>query len=115
MIEFMYEGGWAMWGTLALFLGSAAVAVMRRGEGGQNIALAGAVLTLSSGVLGFSTGLYATVKYLDQVADPDKAEILAIGIRESANNTLLAGALATLLGFLALGLPRFAKIPPSTP
>ncbi len=104
MIEFMHEGGFAMVGTLVLFVITAVLAVVRRSRGGERIAVVGAVLTLASGLCGMSTGLYNTVAYASAQAASEQAEILGVGIRESVHNTLFAGLLATGLGVIALTL-----------
>lgn len=113
MMEFMHEGGFAMWLTLALFVASIVAAFTRR-EGGAKLAFAGSLATLASGLLGFSTGIYATVRYLGGVAAADTAEILSIGIRESANNTTLAAVLAFLLAIVGAGLSLRERRAPAT-
>lgn len=109
MLAFMHEGGYAMWMSLILFLGTGAVAVARRGRGGERVAVVGALLTMASGLCGMSTGLYNTVAYAASLAVAEQAEILGVGIRESVHNTLFAGVLATILAIAALALPRFAR------
>lgn len=106
-MEFMREGGFGMWLTLAVFLGGVGLAYARRAQGGERIALGGAIAVLASGLLGMSTGIYATVTYLGGVAAAEHSEVLAIGIRESVNNTLFAAALAFVLAIVGVVLgPR---------
>ena len=100
MMDFMHEGGFAMWLTLAAFAGGVVAAFLRRDRDGATLAFAGALATVTSGLLGFSTGLYATVSYLGGVAAAEKAEILSLGIRESANNTTLAAVLGFVLAIV---------------
>ena len=101
MIDFMLEGGFAMWFTLALFLVGTAAAVTRRHQDGERWAYGGAIAVIASGLLGMSTGLYMTVAHA--AGDP---EILGIGIRESVNNTVLAAVLAFVLAFVGVALSR---------
>ena len=106
MIEFMHEGGWAMWLTLAFFLMGSGAAVIRRARDGERWAYAGAIAVIASGLLGLSTGLYMTV-----AAAGANAEILGVGIRESANNTVFAAVLALVLAFVGVALDRKARSP----
>ena len=99
MIEFMREGGFGMWLTLAFFLAGAVASVLRRHRDGERWAYGGAIAVLASGLLGMSTGLYMTVAH----ASGD-AEILGVGIRESLNNTVFAAVLAFVLAFAGLAL-----------
>lgn len=106
-MEFMHEGGLAMWATLVVFGAAIAVSILRRKEDGSRIALAGAVAVIASGLAGFSTGLYATVSHLGTVEAAERAESMSIGLRESVNNTLFAAVLAFALAVLAVAIaPR---------
>lgn len=106
-MTFMHEGGLAMWVTLILFLLAGGAALARRGKDGWRIALAGSVLVTASGLLGFSTGLYATVAYSAGMAADQHAEIMGVGLRESVNNTIFGALLAAGLTILAVSLaPR---------
>lgn len=104
-MDFMVEGGLAMWATLILFLAAAAMAVLRRKQqGAWRAAAVGAILCVASGLAGFATGLYATVAYIGGVALAERADVLAAGIRESAHNLLWAAILAFGLVVLSLSL-----------
>lgn len=103
-MEFFAEGGWGMWATLAFFVGGGALAIARRTRGGERIAFGAAVAVVASGLLGFSTGLHATAMYVSRLPVEEQAEMLSIGMRESSNNTIFAGALAIALGLLGLAL-----------
>ena len=94
MLNFMHEGGFGMWAILIAAVASLATAVVRRRKGGR-AGLHGALACLALGALSFSTGLYNTVAAATAAANT--SEILCIGIRESANNTLFGAALALLL------------------
>lgn len=100
MSTFMYEGGAGMWAMLVVALVSCGVSIHRRNHGGGRFGLYGALALTAMGVLGFSTGLYNTVAAAGRVAASQSTEILMIGIRESANNTVLGSGLA--LGLLIL-------------
>jgi len=104
MIEFMHEGGFGMWLTLAFFVVGTGAAVMRRARDGERWAYGGAIAVIASGLLGLSTGLYLTV-----AAAAGDAEVLGTGIRESANNTVFAAVLALVLAFIGLALDRKAQ------
>ncbi len=106
MFQFMHEGGWGMWLTLAFFVAGAGAAAVRRARDGQRWAYAGAIAVLSSGLLGLSTGLYMTV-----AAAGSDAEMLGVGIRESANNTVFAAVLALVLAFVGVALERRPRAP----
>ena len=97
MSTFMHEGGMGMWAVLLVALVSCGVAIYRRKLGGSRHALHGALACLGLGVLGFSTGLYNTVAAAGRVAATQSTEILIIGIRESANNTVFGAGLALCL------------------
>lgn len=110
-MAFMHEGGVAMWATLILFLIAGGVAVARRSKDGWQIALAGAVLVTASGLLGFSTGLYATMAHSAGMAAERHVEIMGIGLRESVNNTIFGALLAAGLTILAVTLARGTRTP----
>jgi hypothetical protein len=114
MMTFMHEGGLAMWATLIFFLASAATAIVRRAHGGDKVALAGAIVTLASGMLGMSTGLYNTVVHAAAAAADQRADILGIGIHESVNNTVFAAALGFILAVIGLVLSQRASRTPAT-
>ncbi len=98
MMDFMREGGFAMWLMLASAVGAAALAAMKpAARRGRVLGLA-AVWVLAQGLLGMAAVIHATVRYLDRVPPPDMTRILAAGLGELANNGVLAAALATLLG-----------------
>lgn len=112
-MTFMHEGGFAMWATLIFFLASAATAVARRAHGGEKVAFGGALITLASGLLGMSTGLYNTVAYAAGVGAGERAEILGIGIRESVHNTTFAAVLGFVLAVMGLVLAQRASATPA--
>lgn len=108
---FMQEGGWGMWATLVIAVGGAALAIARRRRGGERIAFGTAVGVVASGLLGLSTGLHATAAFVGTLPVEQQAEVLAMGMRESANNTIFAGGLAIalcLLGLALRGRPSFS-------
>ena len=97
MSTFMHEGGMGMWAMLLVALVAAGAAIYRRRRDGGRHSLHGALAVLGLGLLGFSTGLYNTVAAAAREAATQTTEILMIGIRESANNTVFGAALALSL------------------
>lgn len=109
MIDFMREGGFGMWLTLIFFGAGMVAAIVRRKTDGTSWANAAAIATLSSGLLGMSTGLYLTVAAA--AAAGQSAEVLGIGIRESVNNTVFAAILALVLAAVGMAFRRGAPAP----
>jgi hypothetical protein len=105
-MEFMREGGLFMWVMLAVALGACAGAIARRASNGDRIAAAGAFACLSLGLVGLSMGLAMTTAAAQRFAAAERADILAIGIRESINNSVFGALLALALGAAALTLGR---------
>lgn len=109
MSTFMHEGGVAMWVMLVVALIAGGLAIYRRKSSGSRTSLQGALAVLGFGVMGFSTGLYATVAAAGRVAATQSTEILMIGIRESANNTVFGAALALCLLLMTAVLNSMAR------
>ena len=100
-MEFMHEGGFAMWPSLITAVAVCVWAWRAPPAKRAGLLLGGAVLVLGLGVLGLSTGIHATVYGLQRAGDTipmeDQVKILAQGMRESANNGVLCGALVAML------------------
>ncbi len=111
MMEHFREGGWGMFPTLGFGLMMLAVAVRyaTRPEGRYVPLLLGTgVVTLSSGALGFVTGLITTFRYVGQVG-PDHRYLAIIGIGESLENVAFALVFAVLASLIAsIGAWRIA-------
>ena len=60
-------------------------------------------MTLGAGLLGTVTGLIATCRYLQHVAQADQLKIAALGCAESLNNMSLALILAIIAAIPTLG------------
>jgi hypothetical protein len=104
MMEFMRNGGYAMWVMLVTAVAVAVLAATRKGESRPRVLGAGCVALIIEGILGLSTGMYAvSAKY---VLFPDKVDAIAQGLGELANNGTFSAALATLLGIAAIVLRR---------
>lgn len=110
-MEFMHEGGLAMYPVLAVAVAAGAGAVARRRGDGWRLALFGAVACLALGMAGVSGGVYNTVAAAGRAAEfgTDAVTLLSIGLRESVNNTLFAGLCAFALAAIGVAVaPRGA-------
>lgn len=112
MLNFMREGGFAMWlilglGGVGLFLGGSHA--LRPGERKLSILRPLSLSTLFASLLGFTSGLAATVKGVmpEGEAPPNLAVLVMTGIGESLCNLILGLALLTLAWLLvAVGQRR---------
>jgi len=103
MMEHFREGGWGMFPTLGFGLLMLAVAVRYATRPERRyvpLLLGTGVLTLSSGALGFVTGLITTFRYIGQVG-PDRRYLAIIGIGESLENVAFALVFAVLASLIA--------------
>lgn len=98
MLNFMRDGGFAMWLMLASAVAAVAVAATRPSERRGRVLATAAVWVLAQGILGMALGIHATVGAIDRVPPADTARILATGLGELANNGVFAAGLAMLLG-----------------
>lgn len=110
MLEAFRLGGWGMFPTLffgLLLLACSVRYAVKPERRWIPIQIALALVTFSSGMLGFVTGLIATTTYLGGVDTADVARIGAIGFGESLHNVGLA-LIALTLGSLtaAIGTAR---------
>ena len=106
MVEFMRNGGAAMWVMLVTALGVAAAALGSGRDHRPRILAAGIVAVLAESLLGMSTGLIAVSHAAEH--GRDTARLVAAGIGELANNGVLGAALtlALLAGWLVATRPR---------
>jgi Na+/H+ antiporter NhaA len=92
--SFFCDGGWGMYPTSVFGLclvASAALLVLRPERRYLLLATALSLLTLGSGVLGTLVGFVNSMHYLVEVEDKSKQlEILALGLGESLNVTILS-------------------------
>ncbi|MBI5545798.1 MAG: hypothetical protein HY901_18060 [Deltaproteobacteria bacterium] len=114
--NFFEAGGFGMYPTslFGFFLVAAAVIYALRPERGFFV-LTGCLglLTLSSGLLGFTTGLVNTFRYLEKVPNEKLLTIAALGCAESLNNVVLALILVTLTSLIvSVGALRAARSAP---
>jgi len=100
MMEYMCEGGWAMWAMLISSIAVVAIAIVRGPKARPRILLAGCILTIIQSILGMATGMVAVAAHYDRFAD--KAGSVAGGLSELANNGTFGGGLALVLGIAAL-------------
>jgi len=112
MMEHFREGGWGMFPTLGFGLLMLAVAVRYATRPERRyvpLLLGSGVVTLSSGALGFVTGLIATFRYIGHVG-PDRRYLAIIGIGESLENVAFALVFAVLASLIAsVGAWRIAQ------
>jgi hypothetical protein len=115
--NFFHDGGWGMYPTslFGFFLLATAMIFALRPERRFLPAvwcLAG--ITVAAGVLGTSTGLVNTFRYLPQAAAADQLPIMAAGCAESLNNVVL-GLVVVIISLLVTlaGAVRVAVAPPA--
>lgn len=112
MMEHFREGGWGMFPTLVFGLVMLAVAARYAARPERRyvpLLLGTGVVTLSSGMLGFVTGLITTFRYIGQVG-PDRRYLAIIGIGESLENVAFALIFAVLASLVAsVGAWRIAQ------
>ncbi len=112
MLELFRVGGFGMYPTL-LFGAFAIVAALFYAARPERrfvpIVVASALLTLTSGALGFVTGCIATAQYVERLADQTQ---IVVGVGESLSNVALALVLvAFALLAVSLGALRVARTP----
>lgn len=106
MLQFMREGGFAMWlmlGTTILALGLAAT---KPKSARPSILVTGTIATIIQGMFGMATGLLMVSRHYRQFPDPMTA--LGEGLGELSHNGTFAAMLATILGLAALLSARSA-------
>lgn len=101
------EGGWGMFPTLLFGLVLLAIAIryaVRPERRFVPLLVTLNLLTITSGALGFVTGLIATARYFERAPKLDTANIPFLGFGESLNDVAFAlvfvvtGAMAVSLG-----------------
>jgi hypothetical protein len=101
--EFFRNGGVGMYPTLLsgfLLIASGALYALRpERRFGPFLGSLG-VLTIASGLLGFSLGLVMTCRYLQKVPAAEQLGIAALGFAESLNNVILALMVMVVTGLL---------------
>jgi dipeptide/tripeptide permease len=104
MGTFFRDGGWGMYPTTLfgfLLVAAGVLCLLRPERRFVPLVLCLGALTLSSGLLGTTTGLVNTFHYLPRVQEVDQRfTIAALGCAESLNNLVLALILLTLTGVL---------------
>lgn len=115
MLEGFRLGGWAMFPTLVfglLLLGAAVRYAVRPEARWVPLQIALGVLTLTSGLLGFVTGVITTTRHLPELPTERVGLIGAIGVGESLHNLGLAFLLMMLAALLAsVGAARLTRAP----
>lgn len=106
MMDFMREGGAAMWAILAGAVLSVALAATRPVAQRAAILVTGSMATLVQGVLGMATGLWMVSRNYQRFPNP--VEAIGTGIGEASHNGSFAGVLALVLGVAALVSARQA-------
>ena len=112
MMRFMTEGGINMWVMLISALVVGGVGATRPSAKRAGVFLAGTILLLIQGLVGMAMGMKAVAFFCSQPRFgqlPQQAAVVAEGLGELANNGLLGGALALLLGIAAVALRRAAR------
>jgi len=117
--DFFRDGGWGMYPTtlFGFFLVASAVLLLLRPERRWvPLVVSLGVMTFGAGLLGTTTNLINTFRYVQNVALPDQVQIAALGCAESLNNVVLAlvivvfsTLLATVAALRAALAPRSAS------
>ena len=100
MMDYMREGGIGMWLMLVTALATGGYAAAQKGERRAFPLAVGSALVVIEGILGLSTGMLAVSRNAGRF--PDKAQAIAEGLGELANNGTLAVALSLTLGLWAV-------------
>ncbi len=103
---FFRDGGWGMYPTSIfgfLLVAAGVLCLLRPERRFVPVMLSLGVLTLMSGLLGFSVGMVTTFHFLPRVADvSQRFTIAALGCAESLNNVVLALIIVTLTSLLGV-------------
>jgi hypothetical protein len=117
VLEYFRDGGWGMYPTLVcgvLLVGVAARYALNPERRLTPLLVALNLLTLSSGALGFVSGVITTARYLAKVEDARTSFVAFCGIGESLNNVAFALLFVTVGAIaLTLGAWKIARQPPS--
>jgi len=115
MLDSFRDGGWGMFPTLIfglLLLGASVRYAVKPEARWVPLQLALGVLTLTSGMLGFVTGVITTTRHLEQLPTERIGLIGAIGVGESLNNASLALLLMMIAALLtSVGAVRLTRVP----
>lgn len=115
MLESFHLGGWGMFPTLLfglLLLGVSVRYAVKPEARWVPLQLTLAVLTVTSGMLGFVTGVITTTQHLSELPAERVGLIGAIGVGESLTNLGLAFLLMIFAALLAsVGAVRLTRVP----
>lgn len=115
MLESFRLGGWAMFPTLVfglLLLGASVRYAVKPEARWVPLQLALGVLTLTSGMLGFVTGVITTTRHLSELPNERIGLVGAIGVGESLTNLGLAFLVMMVAALLAsVGAVRLTRVP----
>jgi hypothetical protein len=113
--ELFIEGGFGMYPTSifgVLMIGAALLYAVRPQRRFVPLLASLGVVTLSSGLLGFSVGVVKSVQAAAAMPPGDHANLVMLGFAESAQNVVLALMLIVLSGLAAaVGAARVARAP----
>lgn len=116
IVEQFKMGGWGMFPTLIFGLIFAAISIryaVSPKKAQLPLVISLGVLTLSSGLLGFVTGLITTAAYYADMSNPDP-RIPWVGFGESLNNVAFALVFTTFAAIaVTIGAHRLSKQEPS--
>lgn len=116
--ELFIEGGVGMYPTCifgVLMIAAALVYAVRPQRRFVPLVASLGVVTLASGMLGFSIGVVKSVQGAALMPPGDHANLVMLGLAESARNVVLALVLIVLCGLAAaVGALRVARAPERT-
>jgi hypothetical protein len=103
-MNYMHEGGYAMWLMLVSAIAIAIYGATRPKERRHGVFVAGVLALLTQGMLGMATGMEAVAGHIAErgAEYPDKGAVVAMGLGELANNGTFAVFFAALFGIAAL-------------
>ena len=101
--EFFRDGGVGMYPTLVfgfLLIVSGVLFALRPESRFEPFLRSLGLLTIASGLLGFSLGLVMTFRYLQKVPPAEQFTIAALGVAESLSNVILTLMVMVVTGLL---------------
>jgi hypothetical protein len=113
MFEFFRDGGWGMYPTLIFGVGLVAAALIYSARPERRfvpLLISIGVMTVGSGILGFSMGVINTFRYAAKSVPPEQHSLVLQGFAESTNNVVFALIFVVMSALIAsVGAGRIAR------
>ncbi len=100
MMEYMREGGFAMWAILVTGVLAVVLAATRPAAARPGVLMTGSIAAIVQGMLGLSSGLLMVSRNYQRFPNP--MEAIGAGLGEASHNGTFGALVATLLGLAAL-------------